>query len=324
MMSEQKTTVTISVICCTRNRENFIRKHFETVMRLLPAQAELIYALDHCSDGTMQYLQGAAAGDPRVKIVENTSEPGLFSCRNFAIDHANGRFIHFLDDDDSVSGEFYRCLNEFSAQVEDIDLIITDLIINVEGHAPQKKRILDPDRIASTACGAFESIDGDLFEAILKGHLYFTPANTVINRKVFDRYRFHAEIKKTADWLFYLEVSLRERIKAIHFSNIFAVYNVHPTSMSIASDKSYWNMRAFELLLTVVPKGHPSHADVRRAYGKALFDAGYADRLKHKPRALYYYCKATRYGPLLPPIKAVLKLLVPGALARRVKAADAT
>lgn len=293
-------------------------------MRLLPAQAELIYALDHCSDGTMQYLQGATAGDPRVKIVENTSEPGLFSCRNFAIDHASGRFIHFLDDDDSVSDEFYLGLNEFSAQLEDVDFIITDLVVNVEGQAPHQKQIIDRDLIASTSCGAFESIDGDLFEAILKGHLYFNSANAVINRKVFDRYRFHSEIKKTADWLFYLEVSLQERIKAIYFPNIFAVYNVHLSSMSIASDKSYWNMRAFEQLHAVVPKGHPSHADVRRAYGKALFDAGYADRLKHKPLALYYYCKSTRYGPLLPPIKAILKLLVPGALARRVKAADAT
>ncbi|MBK8891621.1 MAG: hypothetical protein IPN75_15210 [Dechloromonas sp.] len=232
---------------------------------------------------------------------------------------------HFLDDDDSVSDEFIPGLNEFSAQLEDVDFIITDLVVNVESQAPHQKQIIDRDLIASTSCGAFESIDGDLFRATLKGqHLYFNSANAVINRKVFDRYRFHSEIKKTADWLFYLEVSLQERIKAIYFPNIFAVYNVHLSSMSIASDKSYWNMRAFEQLHAVVPKGHPSHADVRRAYGKALFDAGYADRLKHKPRALYYYCKSTRYGPPAANQGDPEIARAGSALARRVKAADAT
>ena len=315
---------TISIICCTRNREAFVKRHFETVIRILPARVELIYALDHCTDGTLQYLQGAAASDPRVKIVENTSEPGLFYCRNFAIEHARGRYIHYLDDDDSVSDEFYRRLDELVAAGDDVDFIITDLIITVEGQPAQRKQIVDRAHIASTARGACELIEGNMFEAILKGHLYFNSANAVINRRVFARQRFRAEIKKSADWLFYLEVALSDRFRAIYVPDISALYYVHPSSMSIAGDKPYWNMRVFERLHAVVPPGHPSRADVGRVYGKALFDAGYAERLKNRRKAFVNYCKSTRYGPLLPAVKAALKLLLPASLVRRAKAAEDT
>jgi len=319
-MAEAQNT-TISVICCTRNREAFVQRHFEAVVHLLPARAELVYALDHCTDGTKQYLQGVAAHDPRIKIVENTSEAGLFSCRNFSIDHTSGRYIHYLDDDDSVSDEFYRRLDELAADGEDVDFIITDLVINVEGQASQRKQILDRTHIASTARGACELIEGDLFEAILKGYLYFNSANAVINRSVFARQRFRAEIKKTADWLFYLEVSLNDRFRAIYVPDVFAIYYVHPNSMSIAGDKSYWNMRAFERLRAVVPVDHPLRAEVGRAYGKALFDAGYAERLKDRRKAFVYYRKSTRYGSVLLAVKASLKLLLPNRLARRAAAA---
>ena len=310
---------TITIICCTRNREAFVRRHFEAVIRLLPARAELIYALDHCTDGTEQYLQSAAASDSRIKIIENTSEPGLFNCRNFAIDHAHGKYVHYLDDDDSVSDEFYSRIDELAASDEDVDFIITDLIITVEGQPAQRKQILDRARIASTARGACELIEGDLFEGILRGYLYFNSANAVINRNVFARQRFRAEIKKSADWLFYLEVALRGCFRAIYVPDVFAQYYVHSNSMSIASDKPYWNMRVFERLHAAVPVDHPSHANVSEVYGRALFDAGYAERFKNRRQAFVYYCKAARYGPLLPVVKAVLKLLLPPILTQRAK-----
>ena len=320
-MQESK-NLTISVICCTRNREAFVRRHFEAVARLLPARAELIYALDHCTDGTRQYLDIAAAGDSRIKIVENTSEPGLFNCRNFAIDHASGRYIHYLDDDDSVSDDFYQRLDQLVAAGEDVDFIMTDLVINVEGQPTEQKQILDRAHVSSTARGLCESIDSDVFDAILKGHLYFNSANALINRRVFARQRFRAEIKKSADWLFYLEIALGDRFRATYVPDIFAIYYVHPSSMSIAGDKSYWNMRIFEQLYAVMPLSHPSRADVGQIYGKALFGAGYAERMTSKRNAFVYYCKSTRFGPLLPAVKAALKLLLPSRLVRRASAVE--
>jgi len=263
LMSEAQNK-TISVICCTRNREAFVRRHFAALSAVLPARAELVYALDHCTDGTRQYLEAAAAGDPRIKIVENTSEPGLFSCRNFAIDHASGRYIHYLDDDDAVSDEFYQRLDELVAAGEDADFIVADLIVTVEGQPAERKQIVNRARIASTAHRAGELIEGDLFEAILKGYLYFVPANLLINRRVLARQRFRSEIKKTADWLFYLEVALNDRLRAVYVPDIFARYYVHPSSMSIGGDKSYWNMRVFERVHAVMPPHHPLRDDGHR------------------------------------------------------------
>ncbi|MBC7702519.1 MAG: glycosyltransferase [Rhodoferax sp.] len=309
--------VTVSVVCCTHNREAFVRRHFAAVGQRLPLRTELIYALDHCTDGTRSFLEEAAAGDPRIKVFENTSPPGLFNCRNFAIDHTNGQYIHYLDDDDSVSADFYERLDELVAASDDADFIITDLVVNVEGQTAQRKQILDRDHIASKSRGMHELVEGDLFEAIFKGYLYFNSANALIHRRVFTRQRFSTEIKKTADWLFYLEVALNARFKAIYVPGIFAVYYVHPSSMSIAGDKSYWNMRVFERLHAVVQANHSMRAEVSRAYGRALFDAGYAERQKSRQQAVSYYYKAAWHGLLWPAFKASLKLLLPSWLVRR-------
>ena len=299
------------MICCTRNREKFVRQHFKAVWSLLPERAELIYALDHCSDGTRSFLEEAAAGDSRVKIIENSAPPGLFSCRNFALDHATGKYIHYLDDDDSVSADFYELLDQLVTADDEADLIVTDLVVNVEGQPTKTQQILNRSRLSSKVRGTHEWIEGDLFEAVLKGYLYFNSANALIHRRVFARQRFSAEIKKTADWLFYLEHALNGPLKALYVSGISAIYYVHPSSMSIAGDKSYWNMRIFERLHSVVPSNHPMRDEVERVYGRSLFDAGYAERGKNRRQAAAYYWKAAQRGLFWPAFKASLKLLIP-------------
>ena len=59
-----------------------------------------------------------------------------------------------------------------------------------------------------------------------------------------------------------------------------------PRQFRIVAQVTDWNMRVFERLHAVVPVDHPSHANVGHVYGKALFDAGYAERLKNRRQLL--------------------------------------
>ena len=298
----------VTVVCCTHNRVQFVRRHYAMLRDRLTSACEILYALDHCTDDTLAFVQGIAAVDPRVRFAANDGPAGLFSCRNFGIAQARGRYIHYLDDDDAVSDGFYAAIDAAIAAGLEGEMLLTDLVLDEEGHAPRHLTIVDRQHVATHTEGPATIIEGDLFDHILHGRLYFYNGNTLIRRNLLQRHPFRAEIRKTADWLLYLEVSHLQPIRQVYLPGVHAIYCVHGASMSIAPDKVYWSMKAFEALYGLVPRDHAHAPATRRAYARALFDAGYAARLKNKHAAMGYYWQSARLGRPLKAMLAVAKL----------------
>jgi len=301
-------SVNVSVVCCTHNRVQFVRSHYEMLRERITASCEILYALDHCTDDTLAFVQGIAALDPRVRFAANDGPPGLFSCRNFAIAHARGRYIHYLDDDDAVSPGFYAAIDTAIAAGLEGEMLLTDLVLDQEGEPPRQLTVVDRQQVVTHMEGNATIIEGDLFDHILTGRLYFYNGNTLIRRSLLQRHPFRAEIRKTADWLLYLEVSHLQPIRQVYLTGVHAIYCVHGSSMSVAPDKSYWNMKAFEALYGMVPRDHPHAPATRHAFARSLFDAGYAARKQDKRAAMGYYWHAARLGRPLPALLAIAKL----------------
>lgn len=301
-------SLNVTVVCCTYNRVDFVRQHYQEVRPQLTPRCEILYALDHCTDETRAYLESVVATDPQVRFVENDGPKGLFSCRNFAIAHARGRYIHYLDDDDGVSAGYYAAIDTAIAKGLEGDMLITDVLMECEGEAPRMLQVFDPAHVVTRTERGATIIEGDLFDHILNGRLYFYNGNTLISRSLLQQHPFHAEIRKTADWLLYLEVSHERPMRQVVLNSVHALYRVHASSMSVAPDKSYWNMRAFELLHSQIPPDHPHAQPVRRVLARALFDAGYAVRQKDKREAARLYWRSARMGRPLPALLAMAKL----------------
>lgn len=313
---QDSTTPLISVVSCTRNRLAFVARHYELLKGILPQRVELLYALDHCTDGTRDFLEGVCKANPQIRFAENTGTPGLFSCRNFAIDVAKGQYIHYLDDDDTVCADFYTTLLGVIDRSQGAGLIVTDLIIGTQDAEPYRQEIVKRDRVKGTRIGHEEHFTGDLFLAILQGHLYFYNGNVLINKRLFHTCRYHADIRKTADWLLYLEMALRDNLTIVYAPQVSATYFVHPMSMSISPDKPYWNMRAFERLFGMMPSDHSHRPAVKLVYARALFDAGFATRMSSRRKAFGYYVAAMRQGLIVRPLTGIMKLLVPKTFVR--------
>jgi glycosyltransferase involved in cell wall biosynthesis len=303
-------SLNVSVVCCTHNRVGFVRAHYELLRQHLTPSCEILYALDHCTDDTRAFLEGVSRADPQVRFVENDGPQGLFSCRNFAIAHARGRYIHYLDDDDGVSPGYYAAIDKALAAGLDGDMLITNVLMECEGQPPEMLTVIDQKRVATRSEGDATIVEGDLFDHILHGRLYFYNGNTLISRALLLQQPFRAEIRKTADWLLYLEVSHQRPLRQVYLDTVHALYRVHASSMSVAPDKSYWNMRAFEVLYGLIPADHPHSLPVRRVLARALFDAGYAARSKDKRSAARLYWRSARLGRPGPALLAMAKLLL--------------
>lgn len=60
-----------------------------------------IVVVDDCSgDGSWQILERLAARDPRIRVVRHAQNRGVAAARNTVLEHTNGEFLAFFDDDD--------------------------------------------------------------------------------------------------------------------------------------------------------------------------------------------------------------------------------
>lgn len=302
----------ISIICCTHNRMDFVRTHLQALIPQLQEGVEVLYALDHCTDGTKAFLEASTRHLPQVRIAENDGDRGLFNCRNFGIAHSRGTFIHFLDDDDGVEDGFYAgVLASLGKQPQPVDLYLTALHVSQPGQPLTDKAVFSPTYLQrSVKVGDELHLQGDLFRAVLDGEIYFNGANTLYSRALLERYGFRGALKKSADWLFALESSLLAPLHIVYNPRLAAKYFVHNASMSLAPDKAGWNAKVFDTLLTLAPPGHPHRDAIVKVCAMANFHAGYAYRRTDRPQALALYRRAFSLGLRGKSLQAIAKLAI--------------
>jgi glycosyltransferase involved in cell wall biosynthesis len=105
----------ITVILPTYNRSNHLPQAVRSVLDNGYADVELIIVDDGSTDDTAQVMAAIAAEDSRVKYFTKENG-GVSTARNYGLDHATGKYVCFLDDDDRlVEG----ALGRFAAAGED-------------------------------------------------------------------------------------------------------------------------------------------------------------------------------------------------------------
>ncbi|WP_051189209.1 glycosyltransferase family 2 protein [Halalkalibacillus halophilus] len=90
----------VSVITPTFNAEGSIRDTIESVLEQTFTNFEVIVVDDCSQDQTVEIIQDFVNQDARVKCIQLETNQGAAIARNTAIDHAQGRYIAFLDSDD--------------------------------------------------------------------------------------------------------------------------------------------------------------------------------------------------------------------------------
>ena len=92
----------VSVIIPIYNVEKYIEKCITSVMEQTYQKLEIICVNDGNPDSSMDIVQKKAQIDARINIV-NIPNSGLSIARNTGLQHANGKYIFFLDSDDCLA-----------------------------------------------------------------------------------------------------------------------------------------------------------------------------------------------------------------------------
>lgn len=99
---KQEHEALVSVLMTAFNREEYIADAIESVLSSTYRNFELIIVDDCSKDRTVEIAKGFASKDERTKVYVNEKNIGDYPNRNKATSYARGKYLMFVDSDDSI------------------------------------------------------------------------------------------------------------------------------------------------------------------------------------------------------------------------------
>lgn len=113
--------VTLSVIIPAYNAGAFVENCLKTVLDQTFSDFEVIIVNDGSTDNTLEILEEFAAKDNRITII-NQENGGVSAARNAALKIASGKYITYIDADDTVPSTSFEDM--LSLMADDVDLVV--------------------------------------------------------------------------------------------------------------------------------------------------------------------------------------------------------
>jgi teichuronic acid biosynthesis glycosyltransferase TuaG len=108
----------ISIVVPVYNTEKFVGATIESVQSQSCTNWELLLVDDFSKDKSVKVCKTYALKDPRIRILTMDQNKGALEARNEGIRNAKGRFLCFLDSDDTYEPEKLKTQVEFMLKEE--------------------------------------------------------------------------------------------------------------------------------------------------------------------------------------------------------------
>ena len=176
----------ISIIIPVYNSSAYLDKCIGSVLMQTYKNIEVILVNDGSVDDSLEKCRKHAANDPRIRLI-NKDNGGVSSARNAGIRASSGRYIAFVDSDDTISPDFCSKMLEAASDAASSPYLIIcgyDFINESTGARKHfisaQKNILNTEDLDNNYLQLFNdrhflSVWGKLFSAeIIKGNgIYF-------------------------------------------------------------------------------------------------------------------------------------------------------
>ena len=128
----------ISVIVPVYNVEAFLPQCLNSILAQTFTDFELICVDDGSTDNSGKILDNYAAKDKRIKVIHQQNK-GIVTARNSGVDVANGKYIYFMDSDDSIHPQLLEICHTL-AEKENADWVCFQMQILPENQSPEIKK----------------------------------------------------------------------------------------------------------------------------------------------------------------------------------------
>ena len=121
-MDKEKYSPNVSVIIPVYKSATTIKKCIDSLLGQSLKEVEFIFIDDRGNDGSMEVVYEASKIDTRIRVFTNDVNMGPGASRNKGIEMAQGRYLSFVDSDDSIAEDFLALLYE-KAIINNADVV---------------------------------------------------------------------------------------------------------------------------------------------------------------------------------------------------------
>ncbi|MGN6533831.1 MAG: glycosyltransferase family 2 protein [Ginsengibacter sp.] len=183
----------VSILMTAYNREKFIAKAIESVLKSTYENWELIIVDDCSNDNTVLTAQQYAEKDVRIKIFINRKNLGDYPNRNKAASYASGMFLKYLDSDDTIHPQGIERMVINMQSFSDAGWGISNFL----------KDIYDEDLpICLDSKAAYE------FHYFKQPIFFASPGQTIIKRDLFEKVGGFSDRRMVSDFDMWHKLSL--------------------------------------------------------------------------------------------------------------------
>lgn len=169
--------VKVSVIIPVYQVENYLERAVDSVLAQTLEEKEIILVDDGSPDGSPEICDRYARQYPEMIRVIHKENQGLGMARNTGADAARGKYLAFLDSDDTVEPEMYEEMYE-KAREGDYDIVMCDV------------KILYVEENRSVVSSSYPREEIDLGDYIARGNNITYSVNKLYRREIWQENRY--------------------------------------------------------------------------------------------------------------------------------------
>jgi glycosyltransferase involved in cell wall biosynthesis len=212
------------------NSENFLADVFNSVIHQTYKDFELIIIDDGSTDNSTAICQRLALADSRIKNIRQENS-GSQVARNNGLDIASGKYIAFVDSDDTVDPHIYEILIS-NLEENDADVSVCSFSMNKDALG------VNPNRKQFTITGSNSILEALVGHGTnlpkLQGYLF----NKVYKKEILDRHRMNPLINMGEDGLFNMYV-MQDCNKAVYENSTLYYYRWSDNSLTNTHSRAY-------------------------------------------------------------------------------------
>ena len=254
--------IKLSIIIPIYNTEiTKLQRCLESIKYIKSSLYECILVDDGSRKDVSVYLNKYAKNIPEFRYIRKENG-GVSSARNLGIEHANGKYLCFVDSDDAIEPKLYDL---FLATEYNTDLIFSDLIL------------LDRKKSARwSVCNTHEISYKKIIQIVLTNGKINGPCCKFIKKDFLCRYeiKFHEEMVTAEDLVFFLDMLLKKPSMAYIKEVSYYYYKEQTTGFNRLKkypSKHYYNYReAYFKEIICISNGNFNKKEIDRLKKRSL------------------------------------------------------